>query len=114
MPSVNSPGIGPWAILSRPRFSNTPIDHARTLCEIEKPREGGTRGRGGLPVNRGGKKIDKLIVIEAFVQYFFNKNPRDFFLIIQRSLGINLRHSSQRRQIYRFEEISVKFVRYFI
>lgn len=61
-----------------------------------------------------GKKIDKLIVIEAFVQYFFNKNPRDFFLIIQRSLGINLRHSSQRRQIYRFEEISVKFVRYFI
>lgn len=115
MPSVNSPGIGPWAILSRPRFSNTPIDHARTLCEIEKPREGGTRGRGGLPVNRGGKKIDKLIVIEALSNISSTRIHEIFFLIIRRSLGINLRHSSQRRrQIYRFEEISVKFVRYFI
>lgn len=86
MPSVNSPGIGPWAILSRPRFSKTPIDHARTLCEIEKPREGGTRSQGGLPVNarapRDPKKIDKLIACgdrdRSVVEYFFSATTRFF------------------------------------
>lgn len=131
MPSVNSPGIGPWAILSRPRFSNTPIDHARTLCEIEKPREGGTRGRGGLPVNTitegpvilAGKKsmnwLPAEIVTEALSnissprtrihEIFFNNTKSKSS---RRSLGIIIQHSSSTKYIVSKNE-DIKFAKIF-
>lgn len=106
MPNVNSLVLA-TAILSRARFSKTPIDHAQTLCEIEKPKAASGRCLDGLPVDtkaghRGSRdscgKIDKSTkdvigdrnrsVINILEFNFFlqgNHNLRyklDFFLII--------------------------------
>lgn len=103
MPNVNSLVLA-MAILSRARFSKTPIDHAQTLCEIEKPKAASGCCLDGLPANtstghRGSRdsrgKIDKLTrdptedcsrnVVAASLNKFFFFSFKNF-LVSERKL----------------------------